>query len=435
MESPSSPYQPHKYPPSEGTTWYHYIYGYVPNHQLDFFCRPSVPGDILPQHFSHLNRLIQYIEPFDGSAVAFAICNLSRDDTQHEPGHGGLALVFGFRASGATDHAGRPNPPFTHSVVAVDRQFSEQAICDAALAFYKTFVGKDGESAQDWFKSILCSRERMLDGLPAYLARYNSLPSLPKSTLRGTLTSTDSSTRRIVITHGENVPFEDVIAAASRAAALLYCSNIKWTAIFVGQDRRGVDGVSVHFVSASDPTLPRTSLPPQVSIDDVANAKIMARQLNARSLVDDDPVVTLTDTNLDESDIIGINAETDPVGPTLGSNRASDGVRDSPAYRGVLIFSFLGMALVVGLLLALFVHPSDSHDHRGPTDSPPPSNSAQRPIQPKPVDKVGPAESPDKGTPPPDNKKAKPVPPGPGKGSGGAKNPPRKSDIIRDVPF
>ena len=63
---------------------------------------------------------MKYIEPQSNEGFAFAIGNLSRDDTQHEPGHGGVALIFGLRIRGATGHAGgktrhrpRRSPPST----------------------------------------------------------------------------------------------------------------------------------------------------------------------------------------------------------------------------------------------------------------------------------------------------------------------------------
>ena len=59
---------------------------------------------------------------------AFAIGNLSRDDIQHEPGHGGVALIFGLRIRGVTDHAGRRDPPFSHAVAVVDRALDAEAI-------------------------------------------------------------------------------------------------------------------------------------------------------------------------------------------------------------------------------------------------------------------------------------------------------------------
>src|SRR5688572_9540024 len=86
------------YRATEDTPWYHFLHGNVPGHQIDFMYRPEVPqGALSRQHFSHLARLMKYIEPQTNAAYAFAIGNLSRDDTQYEPGHGGLALLFGLR--------------------------------------------------------------------------------------------------------------------------------------------------------------------------------------------------------------------------------------------------------------------------------------------------------------------------------------------------
>src|SRR4051812_9866628 len=110
------------YRATPGTAWYHFLHGNVPGHQIDFMYRPDVPqGPITRQHFSHLARLVKYIEPRAGSPFAFAIGNLSRDDTQYEPGRGGIALIFALRIHGARDHAGRQDPPFCHAVAAADR--------------------------------------------------------------------------------------------------------------------------------------------------------------------------------------------------------------------------------------------------------------------------------------------------------------------------
>ena len=81
---------------SADAAWYHFLHGNVPGHQIDFIYRPEVPqGPLTRQHFSHLARLMKYIEPQSNARCAFAVGNLSRDDTQYEPGHGGLALIFG----------------------------------------------------------------------------------------------------------------------------------------------------------------------------------------------------------------------------------------------------------------------------------------------------------------------------------------------------
>src|SRR4051794_3755164 len=89
------------YRAAEDAPWFHFLHGNVPGHQIDFMYRPEVPqGALSRQHYSHLARLMSYIEPHGGAEYAFAIGNLSRDDTQHEPGHGGVALIFGLRIRG-----------------------------------------------------------------------------------------------------------------------------------------------------------------------------------------------------------------------------------------------------------------------------------------------------------------------------------------------
>ncbi|MEZ4295607.1 MAG: hypothetical protein R3B70_11575 [Polyangiaceae bacterium] len=94
------------------TAFFHFLHGTVPGHQIDFMYCPEVPqGPLKQTHFGHLARLIKYIEPRQGAAYAFALGNLSRDDVQHEPGHGGLAILFALRVPGVTDHAGCDMPP------------------------------------------------------------------------------------------------------------------------------------------------------------------------------------------------------------------------------------------------------------------------------------------------------------------------------------
>src|SRR5262245_37070959 len=77
-------------------SWYHGLHGNVPRHRIDFMYCPEVPqGPLVPTHFSHLSRLMKHIEPHAGAPHAFAIGNLTRDDTQHAAGHGAIGLIFG----------------------------------------------------------------------------------------------------------------------------------------------------------------------------------------------------------------------------------------------------------------------------------------------------------------------------------------------------
>src|SRR5512147_890083 len=83
---------------ADGAAFYHLLHGTVPGHQIDFMYCPEVPQGALRQtHVGHLARLIKYIEPRDGAPYAFALGNLSRDDVQHSPGHGGVVLLFALR--------------------------------------------------------------------------------------------------------------------------------------------------------------------------------------------------------------------------------------------------------------------------------------------------------------------------------------------------
>src|SRR5690349_10408100 len=143
----------------EDTSWYHFLHGNVPGHQIDFMYRAEVPqGPLTRQHFSHLARLMKYIEPQAGAPYAFAIGNLSRDDTQHEPGHGGVALMFGLRIQGITDHAGRQDPPFAHAVAAIDRQLDSSELLAAAGVFHRHVLAV-AQSAE-WYRSyVRCAAE------------------------------------------------------------------------------------------------------------------------------------------------------------------------------------------------------------------------------------------------------------------------------------
>ncbi len=121
-----------RYRAERDAVWYHVLHGTVPGYQIDFMYCPEVPhGAFTQNHFGHLARLMKYIEPRERAPYAFALGNLSRDDVQHEPGHGGVALILGLRVQGVLDHAGRAMPPYAHAIVAVDRTLDRAALHDA----------------------------------------------------------------------------------------------------------------------------------------------------------------------------------------------------------------------------------------------------------------------------------------------------------------
>jgi outer membrane biosynthesis protein TonB len=236
--------------------WYHFLHGNVPGHQIDFIYRAEVPqGPLTRQHFSHLSRLMKYIEPQSNERFAFAIGNLSRDDTQYEPGHGGLALIFGLRIRGATDHAGRQDPPFAHAVAAIDRALDYSTLVESAVAFHRHVAGA-AESAE-WYRAYVHGAQedpgRVLGVLESYVARFADLPQPGESGMGGAwVTGGAAQPRRIVIAHDEETTFGEVAAIASRIAAILYRSDIRWTVISNGREDDVPNGVSIRVLSRAE---------------------------------------------------------------------------------------------------------------------------------------------------------------------------------------
>ena len=242
----------------DDTPWYHFLHGNVPGHQIDFMYRAEVPqGPLTRQHFSHLARLMKYIEPQAGCPYAFAIGNLSRDDTQHEPGHGGVALMFGLRIQGITDHAGRQDPPFAHAVASIDRKLDRSELLATAGVFHRHVLA--AAQSAEWYRSyVRCAAEApagMTDVLAEYVAGFSDLPSPPPSSLGLKWTVGESTPpARIVIVHDDDAPFGVIAACAAKIAAVLFPSDIRWSAISNGREADLPNGVTVRLVAASNVT-------------------------------------------------------------------------------------------------------------------------------------------------------------------------------------
>lgn len=243
-----------------GTAWLHFLHGNVPQHQIDFIYRPEVPQPPLTQqHFSHLARLVKYIEPRRRSAYAFAIGNLSRDDTQYEPGHGAVALIFGLRIRGAHDHAGRQDPPFCHAVVAVDRHLDAGQIYAAASAFYRRLLPDEESQAEGsgWYHTYVRyadNPDALVPLLRAYVADFDALPAPGQSQLGARWVTPEGATppKRVVIVYRDQEPFENIAACAARLAGVLVESDVRWTVISNGREADVPGGVSVRFVPAEE---------------------------------------------------------------------------------------------------------------------------------------------------------------------------------------
>ena len=240
--------------------FYHVLHGAVPGHQIDFLYCPEVPQGALTQtHLGHLSRILKYVEPRPGATQAFAFGNLSRDDVQHEPGHGGLALLFAVRIQGVTDHAGRDMLPFAHGLVAIDRALDRGTLLEAATAFRRHLLRPEGarDPHGDFYREYvrtLAERPRELDRfLARSVAAFDDLPRPERSRLSWDFVAAeDTQARRVVIVHDDGEELSTVVARGAAICAVLYRSNIKWTSISTGRDLDIQGGTTVRFVPASE---------------------------------------------------------------------------------------------------------------------------------------------------------------------------------------
>ncbi|MEP7121361.1 MAG: hypothetical protein ABJE95_10645 [Byssovorax sp.] len=240
----------------DDTAWYHFLHGNVPGHQIDFIYRPEIPqGPLTPQHYSHLSRLMKYIEPQTNGLFAFAIGNLSRDDTQYEPAHGGVALIFGLRIRGMTDHAGRQDPPFAHAIAAIDRELTAEALLASAEVFHRHVLGaaEAGAAYREYAEHAQEDLSRVSDVIERYVTPFADLPQPAVSTLAAAwVTLGAAQPRRIVIAHDDNASFPVIAAAAAQISAILYRSDIRWTVLSNGREDDVPNGVSIRFLPRSN---------------------------------------------------------------------------------------------------------------------------------------------------------------------------------------
>ncbi len=352
-QNPSYVVPTYEAPPEQ--CWYHFLHGNVPGHQIDFIYRPEVPqGPLTRQHFSHLSRLVRYIEPWSRSAFAFAIGNLSRDDTQYEPGRGAVALIFGLRIQGAKDHAGRQDPPFCHAVAAVNRHLDAATLLEAAVAFHKRLLPDEASQTEKsgWYHRYVRhaqSPEALRPFLRAYVADFADLPAPWASELGLRWTTGDATPpKRVVIVHGESEPFEVIAACAARIASVLVASDIPWTVISNGREADLPGGVSVRFVPAQDAGTEEAGVR-AVRLEDVPeDPKAIAEQLFGAQAVQSSPLAAprVGWRQRDEEKAVEESASRPRGVASTGQGAGKERARRSRAWVGVLIG--IGGLLAIG---------------------------------------------------------------------------------------
>lgn len=254
-------YQPPKYLPQLEDGWYHVLYGHVPGYQLDFIYRPHLPFQKLKlQHFGDLQLVIRHLRPPLHCPLAFAICNLSAHDTQHRPGHGALAIAAAVRLNQASDHAGRVSPVFSHAAVLVDQPVTADSLAEAT----HQFVGRFGQLGPKWYREYY-DENRPFDTLAQseYLQHFSDLPSVANHPVRLRWRVRGMALRhaRLLIHCPERQPLSPLLEAASRIAAILYHSRVRW--LSVGNGEPAASGqlqiadsapeLTVRFVQRSEP--------------------------------------------------------------------------------------------------------------------------------------------------------------------------------------
>jgi len=254
-------YQAPTYRIEPDEAWFHFLHGNVPGHEIDFIYLPEVPQKPLTrQHVNHLVGLLKFIEPRQGMAYAFAIANLSLGDSQFEPGHGGVAFVFGLRISGAYDHAGRNDPPFCHAAALIDRHLDAETIYGVSAQFYQKLL-PDEESRVEgsgWYHTYVANAQNE-DALPRLLQGYVQdfseilyTPPPSRLTLRWTveppLGEKPKIPRRMVVVYPDKADFATLTYCMARIAGVLVESDLRWTAISNGRESDIAGGLAVRFV-------------------------------------------------------------------------------------------------------------------------------------------------------------------------------------------
>ncbi len=152
---------------------------------------------------------------------------------------------------GACDPTGRPDPAFSHAIAAVDRGLDAGALLSAATAFHDRVVGE--AAAATWYRSYVRAAAAEPPGslaliLAGYVAAFRDLPDPGPSALSLAWTAAgEPPVGHLVFVHADDAPFAVLARAASRLAAVLYRSDLHWTAISTGREPDLSDGLSVRF--------------------------------------------------------------------------------------------------------------------------------------------------------------------------------------------
>jgi len=248
-----------QYQPNPGERWYHVLFGHVPRYQMEFILRPELPyRKFRPQHFAHLGPQIKFLAPPSGQTFAFAIGNLSSNDTQHIPGRGGISLLVSTRVAELRDHAQRESPVFAHGLITIDELFAQTTI-NQTMSLLLQHVLQEG---QTFYRGYYISGQA--DNLERVQSYIRALRGLPAPDDVGSTNEADVFVQYLcdeaprynqVLIDCRQLDIPGVLALLARLAVLLYRSNLKWSTLTTGSEpfeprlHQGSDfGVSIRLL-------------------------------------------------------------------------------------------------------------------------------------------------------------------------------------------
>lgn len=227
-----------QYQPLPGERWYHILFGHVPRYQMEFILRPELPyRKFRPQHFAHLGPQIKFLSPSPMQNAAFAIGNLSSNDTQHIPGRGGLSLLVTTRVAELRDHAQRESPVFAHGLVAVDELMVEATLAQTLSVFLQHVL----QEGQGFYRGYYTSGQAdNLDRVQGYIRSLRDLPVLdddnqPAAVFVQYIRDEPPPYNQILV-DCRQIDVSRIVALMARLAVLLYRSNLKWSTVTTGSE-------------------------------------------------------------------------------------------------------------------------------------------------------------------------------------------------------
>ncbi|WP_437636513.1 hypothetical protein [Sorangium sp. So ce854] len=133
------------------------------------------------------------------------------------------------------------------------------SLLEAAVAFHRRTMSGGGPEApasafyRAYVRAVLERPDRVSRVLARHVASFDDLPRWPRSDLSWAwVADPGAQPRRVVIVHGDDEPFTAVAGVASRLAAVLFRSDIRWTAITTGREADIPGGLSVRLVAERD---------------------------------------------------------------------------------------------------------------------------------------------------------------------------------------